>query len=116
MLGKNLLVKYCVDIYDRDDLRVQMLGIWWITVVGLVIRLGRLDLAVEVGDEAPQGEREGDALGAVERLAEQHDGEHLGDRDEHGHDHAGEQRRAEEDGADGAEEEALVRGGRPGEK
>jgi hypothetical protein len=92
-----------------------MLSIWWI-VVGLAVRLGRLDLAVEVGDEAPEREREGDALGAVERLAEQQDGEHLGDRDEHSHDHAGQQRRAEEDGADGAEEEALVRGGRPGEK
>jgi hypothetical protein len=42
---------------------------------------------------------------------EEHDGEHLGDRDEHRHDHPGEQRRAEEDGADGAEEEALVRCG-----
>lgn len=90
--------------------------IWWITAGGLVIRLRRLHLAVQVGDEAPQREREGDALGAAERLAEQHDSEHLGDRDEHGHDHAGEQRRPEEDGADGAEEEALVRGSRPGEQ
>lgn len=47
---------------------------------------------------------------------EEHDGEHLGDRDEHGHDDAGEQRRAVEDGADRAEEEALVHGGRSGQE
>jgi len=90
-----------------------MLSVWCLVcrLVVVPVRLGCLDLAVEVGDEAPEREREGDALGAVERLVEEHDGEHLGDRDEHRHDHPGEQRRAEEDGADGAEEEALVRGG-----
>lgn len=86
-----------------------MLNIW--CLVRPAVCLGCLDLAVEVGDEAPEREREGDALGAVERFVEEHDGEDLGDQDEHGHDHSGEQRRAEEDGADGAEEEALVRGG-----
>lgn len=100
--------------YSRErhhhHLWVQTLDICWL-VRQVVVRLGCLNLPVEVGDEAPEREREGDALGAVERLVEEHDGEHLGDRDKHGHDHSGEQRRAKEDGADGAEEEALVRGG-----
>ncbi|EMS62019.1 hypothetical protein TRIUR3_10788 [Triticum urartu] len=70
-----------------------------------------MPVATEIGGEAPERQPEGDALGAAEGFMEEDDGQDLGDREEHGDDDSGEQRRAVVDGADYAEAEALVHGG-----
>lgn len=79
-------------------------------LVGLERLLGP-DVPVEIGEEAPEGEAQGNALGGAERLVEEEDSKHPVDRDEHGENHSGEQRRAIEDGTDRAETDALEHGG-----
>lgn len=107
-IGRHILTINAQTLLDPRVLRMEVLA-----------RLQRLlgpDITVEVGDEAPEREPKGDALGGAERLVEEDDSDHLADRDENGDNHSGEQRRTVEDSADRAKAEALVHGGCAGQE